>query len=130
MTGGAGADDIICGANNDVLVYNGASESTSTGHDNIHGFDASFDRLDLNVTVAGYDGVAFATVNSFNFNADIAAAFSGGANHAWDVHAVGGDQATHDFLVVDTNGNGHYDAGTDYVFEIAYVNTLNLGDFI
>ncbi|HEX3810007.1 MAG TPA: hypothetical protein VHW02_09950 [Rhizomicrobium sp.] len=61
-----------------------------------------------------------ATINSANFDADLAAAISGhlNANGVCEVIAGGGDENGHAYLVLDINGDASYTNGQDYVFEI------------
>lgn len=130
-----GSDTATGGGGADAFTYFSGTESTSTTHDTITDFNANADTFDLVAFVGGFDGTIDWSVDSADFDNDIGNAFSDGltshANHAWVVHASGGTLAGHDYLVVDTNSDANYDAGTDYVFDITgYTGTLDGSDFI
>jgi Ca2+-binding RTX toxin-like protein len=132
--GGTGADEITGGLGADTFVYNAPGESSSTGHDVIHGLNANTDLFDLDVAVTGFDGVIGLSVTTIGFDVDIALATLGemGANHAIIVEGRPGSAFNgRDFLVVDRDGNGLYAAGADYVIEITgYTGTFSTADFI
>lgn len=143
MTGGAGADLFVLGEGTDTATGGGGADtfrawpvadSTSTTHDTITDFNANADKIDTTTILGGFDGIINWTVNSASLDSDIGNAFSDAitlhGNHAWLVHASGGDLIGHDFLVIDT-GNAHYNGSVDYLFDITgYTGTLDAGDFI
>jgi VCBS repeat-containing protein len=122
LYGGAGKDQLNGGAGGDVFFYRSAAESTSTGYDVITGFDYREDRLDM----PGGGARAFGQAGSGNlstasFDADLAAGLNGilGAGQAALFTASGGTLAGHVFAVVDANGVAGYQAGEDFVIELA-----------
>ena len=129
VTGGAGADDITCGGGTDTLVYAAGSDSTSTGHDTIHGFNADADKFDLTVAVTNVTSDS-GSLSTATFDTDMGNAINDWVG-ATVMTATGGDLSGEVFLVVDMNANNSYDAGTDLVVDITgYSGTIDTGDFI
>ncbi len=135
VTGGGGADRIIAGPGHDTFTYLGVSDSSSTVHDTIVGFDASLDKFDLDVSVTGYDGQVSGAISGRTFDADLANAIGNslGAHHAIVVNATAGGLEGHTYLIVDANGSAAYNAGADYVIDItgaANLASLGTANFI
>ena len=133
LTGGGGGDLLTGGAGGDSFVFSTASQSTSTTRDTITDLDASADKIDLSVAVSAFDGTVNASVSTASFDANLAAAVNSviGANEACLLHANAGDLANHDFLVIDGNGSGNYEAGSDFVIDITnFSGTITVGLFI
>lgn len=140
LAGAGGSDTLAGGDGADIFDYgSGPSDSTGSTYDKILDFDADVNRINLHssVTVTAYDGNFNGTVNSATFDADLAAAvaghFSGSPSgaHALTILVVEGTLWGHTILVVDANGNGAYNSGTDYVMDVTlYRGTLDTGDFI
>jgi Ca2+-binding RTX toxin-like protein len=132
LTGGGGADSLTGGADADSFVLSAASQSSSTTRDTITDLDASADKIDLSVAVSAFDGLVNASVSAASFDANVAAAVNSviGANEACRLHANAGDLANHDFLVIDANGSGDYEAGSDFVIDITnFTGTITAGLF-
>jgi Ca2+-binding RTX toxin-like protein len=134
ITGGLGGDKLNGGGGADRFVYAGAAESSGLGFDTLTGFDHRVDRIDLPGSVGG--GIATVGTGSLSrasFDADLAAATNGALEPGSGVlfRAGAGDFSGRDFLVVDTDGDGSYTAGLDYVFEIvgAAAPIPSSGDF-
>jgi VCBS repeat-containing protein len=136
ITGGGGQDILTGGSGADTFVYNTVSESTSTTHDIVKGFDATTDFFDVSVAVTGVDAtVASGTLRSAHFDADLAAAIGAGqlaADHAVLFTPNAGAFAGHTILVVDVNGTAGYQAGQDLVIDLqnAVNVSLSTGNFI
>ena len=133
LTGGGGGNSLTGGAGGDSFVFSTASQSTSTTRDTITDLDASADKIDLSVAVSAFDGTVNASVSTASFDANLAAAVNSviGANEACLLHANAGDLANHDFLVIDGNGSGNYEAGSDFVIDITnFSGTITVGLFI
>lgn len=124
IKGGGGADLLNGAAGADTFTYGAVSDSTSTGHDNIVGFDALADKINiaaLGITFAGVDAAVTSGTLTANFDATLAAAI--GAAQLDPHHAVlfspsAGGFAGHSFVIVDINGTAGYQAGQDLVIEI------------
>jgi len=119
--GGGGADRLTGGGGADYFTYTEAAQSTGTGFDTLVGFDFGEDRIHF---AGGPKGMS-AAVRSGSFSqasadADLARAMTGlGADRAvWFIPSAG-DMAGRIFLVADGNGVAGYQAGEDYVIEIA-----------
>ena len=128
ITGGGEQDILTGGSGPDTFVYNNVSDSTSTTHDIVKGFDASADFFDVSVAVTGVDAtVASGTLGSAHFDANLAAAIGAGqlaADHAVLFTPTAGAFAGHTILVVDVNGVAGYQAGQDLVIDLQ--NAVNL----
>jgi Ca2+-binding RTX toxin-like protein len=134
ITGGLGSDTIGGGAHNDTFIYGGVAESTGSGYDEIFGFDARHDLLDLDVAVTGIEHMRSGDLSSNAFNHDlhvILGAARLAAGHAVVVEATG-ELAGRVYLVVDANGVAGYQADQDYVLWLDTPNLTHFGlaDFI
>jgi Ca2+-binding RTX toxin-like protein len=121
LRGGLGSDRIEGGEGSDVLDYTAAAESTGTSYDSLVGLDFSSDKINLPITVTGWSGhVTQGSLSSASFDADLAAALDQPlqSSNAILFSASQGDLAGKSFLVVDADGDGNYQAGTDFVFEL------------
>jgi Ca2+-binding RTX toxin-like protein len=129
ILGGMGADTLRGGGGADRFVYFDASESSSAGHDTLLGFNAAEDRIDLPVTVSGFDAaVRSGTLSSASFDGDLAAAVGSlGAGRAMLYSPDAGDLAGTLFLVVDGNGEAGYQAGEDFVFALPGAAITDIG---
>ena len=119
---GLGGGDILSGGGgSDIFAYYDAAHSSGADYDVLADFDPGTDRIDLEVSVTGFDAaVQGGTLSSGNFSADLGAALSGlGAGHAVYYAPDAGDLAGTVFLVVDANGIAGYQEGEDYVFALA-----------
>ncbi|HEY2070553.1 MAG TPA: calcium-binding protein [Rhizomicrobium sp.] len=128
FTGGPGADLITTGKGRDILTYNAVSDSTSTVHDTVSGFDVTKDFFSTPVTVAGVNtAVNAGALSTASFDSDLAAAVGAtelGANHALVFTPNAGTLAGDHFLIIDANGMAGYQAGQDYVIELTNVTNL------
>jgi Ca2+-binding RTX toxin-like protein len=140
FNGGGGADAITSGGGADQFYYTYVSDSTSTTHDTIHGFNAVGDSF---VMVGSMDlpGAIDATVTagkqtSATFDADLSHALGASQLHAHDAVLFTptlGNLAGHTFLVIDENGVAGYQAGQDLVIDITGATNLShlgVGNFI
>ncbi len=122
FTGGAGADHLISTGVHDRFIYDDVSDSTSTVHDTITGFNATADKIDLDVTVTGVDAeVTTGKLSTSTFDANLATAISSAhlaAGHAVLFTPTSGNYSGHTLLIVDANGVAGYQAGQDYVFDV------------
>jgi hypothetical protein len=78
------------------------------------------------------DGIANGSVGTANFDADVAAAVDSllNASHGCRLQADGGTLSGHNFLIINGNDNGSYDAGLDYVIDITgFTGTISAGLF-
>ena len=134
--GGGGADTINLAAGQEIVDYLPVSDSTSTTHDIVTGFDASEDAFHFGSSgsiVSGYFGTLSGTVNAATLDTDLGNISDPGlaANDAWVVNVTGGDLSGHQFLIVDANGDAHYSGGSDYLIDISgYTGTLDAGNFV
>jgi hypothetical protein len=122
LYGGLGADRLEGGPGADTYWYRGVAESTSTGFDTIAGFDAATDRIDLNVEAGGFAAVlTHGALSAGSFDADLTAALNGllGAGQSALFTADSGSFAGRTFAIVDANGQAGYQAGQDFVIELA-----------
>ncbi len=119
FTGGNGGDSLTGGGGADIFAYTSAAQSTGFNFDQLIGFDDNADKIDLPGAVASVAAPASGSLSLMSFNADLAAGVNAalGPNQAIVFTANGGDLAGRIFGVVDANGDGDYQAGTDYVFE-------------
>ena len=129
IDGGDGADTLRGNGGADRFVYHRASESSGAGHDVLLDLNPAEDRIDLPVTVSGFDAAVRAgSLSNASFDGDLAAALAGlGAGRAVLFAPKGGDLAGNVFLVVDGNGQAGYQAGEDYVFALPGANVDTLG---
>jgi Ca2+-binding RTX toxin-like protein len=129
FTGGGGADRIIATGSDEHFIYTDVSDSTSTTHDIITGFNASGDVFDLDVTVTGINAeVTSGALRTSAFDANLASAIGAGqlaAGHAVLFTPTVGNYAGHTILVVDANGVAGYQAGADYVFDLVTPSNLS-----
>jgi hypothetical protein len=129
ILGGDGADTLRGNGGADRYVYHRASESSGAGHDVLLDLNPAEDRIDLPVTVSGFDAAVRAgSLSNASFDGDLAAALAGlGAGRAVLFAPTAGDLAGNVFLVVDGNGQAGYQAGEDFVFALPGANVDNLG---
>jgi hypothetical protein len=116
-----GADILSGGGGRDTFAYYDAAQSSGASYDVLADFNPGVDRIDLEVSVTGFDAaVQGGTLSGASFNADLGAALAGlGAGHAVLYAPDAGDLAGTVFLVVDANGIAGYQEGEDYVFALA-----------
>ena len=121
LRGGLGGDVLAGGAGADLFVYEAAAESSGLGFDLIADFDPAADRLSLPVEVTAFaDAVTEGALSAAAFNQGLAAAAAGlGAGQALLFTPDAGDLAGKAFLIVDANGKAGYQAGEDFVFNLA-----------
>ena len=119
--GGGGADILSGGGGSDTFAYYGTAQSSGADYDVLADFNPGVDRIDLDVSVTGFDAaVQGGSLSGASFSADLGAALSGlGAGHAVLYAPDAGDLAGTVFLVVDANGIAGYQEGEDYVFALA-----------
>jgi serralysin len=136
IRGNGGSDTLSGGGGGDTFVYGAVAESTGTTFDRLLDFDSAVDRLDLNVTVSGWNApVSVGVLNQATFNSDLALMLDGvlDAGEAVLFTANVGDMAGRRFLIVDGNGDGAYTEGQDYVFELgasAVIDTSSTAIFV
>ena len=120
LIGRGGADTMKGGGGADVFRYNAVSDSTGIGFDTLVEFNFQADRIDLPVAVTGWTASLRGALNSATFDADIAAAIDAGLNpHSAVMFSPdSGDFSGRSFAIVDADGDGSYQAGQDYVFEV------------
>ncbi len=124
LHGGLGADRLEGGVGADTFTYLAAAESTGATYDTIVGFDIAADRLDLAGTGADYllnGAVTVGSLSKATFDVNLAGLLDGllTADGAAVVTANKGNLAGQRFLVVDGNDVAGYQAGEDYVFQLA-----------
>jgi Ca2+-binding RTX toxin-like protein len=121
LFGGLGGDTLTGGPGGDTFFYDNVAQSTGPngGYDRLVGFDQGIDRIDLPVAVTGFAAPGSGALNALTFDTDLAAGIDDllGPNQAILFTANGGDMTGRIFGVVDVDGDGNYQAGTDYVFE-------------
>ncbi|HTQ14973.1 MAG TPA: calcium-binding protein [Rhizomicrobium sp.] len=130
LAGGRGADKLNGGAGLDTFAYSDPTASTGLAHDIITAFNGAQDFFDLPTAVTGIDtAVTHGQLRgTTHFDPDLAAAIGAGqlaANHAVLFTADAGNFAGHTYLIIDANGVAGYQAGQDYVIELA--SATNLG---
>jgi Ca2+-binding RTX toxin-like protein len=119
--GGLGADRMEGGSGADIYQYRSAAESTSTGYDQIAGFDWHVDRIDIaGPANRSFSQSAQGSLSTASFDADLAAGMNGvlGANQAALFTANAGTLSGHVFAVIDVNGQAGYQSGQDLVIEL------------
>ncbi|HYD14731.1 MAG TPA: calcium-binding protein [Allosphingosinicella sp.] len=121
LYGLGGADLLSGGGGRDTFAYHDAAQSSGADYDILADFDPTADRIDLEVSVGGFDAaIQGGALSSGSFAADLSAALSGlGAGRAVLYAPDAGDLAGNVFLVVDANGIAGYQEGEDYVFALA-----------
>jgi Ca2+-binding RTX toxin-like protein len=127
LRGGLGADRISGGLGSDTFDYTAVAESTGTSYDTLIGFDFASDKINLPGSVTGWSGhVMQGSLSSGSFDADLAVALSSQleSSNAILFTASQGTFSGRSFLIVDADGDGTYQAGADYVFEL--VNSTGL----
>jgi Ca2+-binding RTX toxin-like protein len=120
LHGGAGRDILNGGFGNDTFRFTSASDSSGINFDTIQVFDTRFDKIDLPGEVTGWTGeVVTGQLSQASFDADLAAAIDGvlEANSGVLFRPDSGDFAGRTFAIIDGNGDGIYEAGTDFVIE-------------
>jgi Ca2+-binding RTX toxin-like protein len=129
IDGGGGADTLRGGGGADTFVYGFAGDSSGANYDTLLGFNAAEDRIDLPVTVSGFDAAVLSgTLSTASFDGDLAAALGSlGAGRALLYSPDAGDLAGTLFLVVDGNGDAGYQAGEDFVFALPGGSITDLG---
>jgi Ca2+-binding RTX toxin-like protein len=120
--GMGGGDALTGGGGSDVFAYSDAGESSGAGYDSLLDFDPGADRIDLPVSVTGFDAaVETGSLSATSFDEDLLAALGPdglGAGRALFFAPDGGDLAGTIFLIVDGNGESGYQAGEDFVFAL------------
>jgi len=134
FNGGGGADILNAGTGTDTFIYGAVSDSTSTSHDSIVGFNALTDQFSLQNLLQNPNAidptVTSGALTSANFDANLAHVLGASQLHAGDAVLFtpnAGNQAGHTFLVIDENGTAGYQAGQDLVIELT--NATNLSQF-
>ncbi len=134
--GRGGHDAITLGGGADSVAYSAVAESTGTGYDTVTGFDFSAnDKFDMPAAVGAVDTkIGSGFLDAPTFDANLATATSGklAIGHAVIFTPDSGNLAGHTFLVIDANGSAGYQAGADYVIELAgavHVNNADGTDF-
>lgn len=132
LTGGDKGDTFtLANGGSDTIEYTDASQSTSVNYDTLADFNASSDHIDTPHAVSVVGSTSH-SISTATFDSDIGAACGGDslAGYGGILIAASGDFAGHTFLVVDTNGDAAYTAGTDYVFDVTgYSGSLTAGTF-
>jgi hypothetical protein len=133
FTGALGADTLTGGGGADTFNYAAGNNSNTSALDTITDFTAGTDKFHTNFTTT-FQGEFTSAAATGTLDGDIAAAFAangGGAHSGFVFDFNGADFNGHSYLVVDSNGNAAYDAGTDLVVEITgHTGTVTSGDFI
>jgi Ca2+-binding RTX toxin-like protein len=121
LHGSLGADYLKGGGGADTYFYRFATESTGPNFDRIDGFVFGTDKLDMPGTHDSYGQVSGGTLSTASFDADLAAAMAGQLDPSEAIFFTpnAGDQAGKLFLIVDQNGTAGYQAGQDFVIELA-----------
>jgi Ca2+-binding RTX toxin-like protein len=136
LRGSRGEDTLDGGSGADTYVYGAAVESTGADHDTIVNMALDgVDKFDFGFTPTSFGTVLTGKLDTATFNADLATAVDARL-------AVGGavifDPSSGDlnvdklaYLVIDVNGDGAYQSGTDYVIELLNrTGVLTADDFI
>jgi len=126
--GDGGADMLSGGAGSDTFAYYGVSQSSGGSYDVLADFNAAVDKIDLDVTVNGFDAaIQGGALSAGSFSQDMGVALAGlGAGHAAFYAPDSGDLAGNIFLIVDANGIAGYQEGEDYVFALAGTTLADL----
>ncbi len=135
FNGGGGADVMTWGGGGDQFYYSNVSDSTSTSHDTIHGFDALGDYFVMVGSMAlpnAIDAtVSTGKLTSGAFDTGLSQAVGVAQLHPHDAvlfTPTQGNLMGHTFLVIDENGVAGYQAGQDLVIDITgATNLLHLG---
>ena len=138
LTGGLGADHMNGGLGADTFHYASAQELTSTGYDEITGFNTLSDRLDLWFKVTGMNHhITGGYLSSATFDTNLERAIGPAqlsAHHAVLFTPHSGTFSGDTFLVVDANGVAGYQPGHDLVIEMVGAASLyanfSTADFI
>jgi Ca2+-binding RTX toxin-like protein len=138
ITGRGDGDSLSGGKGADTFVYAAVSDSTSIDFDTIAAVNFSEDKFDVAFAVTGIDSrVTTGTLSDTSqatFDANIAAAINAflGAQHAILFEPDAGTLAGDAFMIVDANGTGSYESGSDLVIDVTGEtgNVLDTGDFI
>lgn len=128
---GLGGGDVLSGGGgSDTFVYYDAAHSSGADYDMLADFNPTADRIDLEVSVTGFDAaIQGGALSTGSFDADLGTALSGlGAGHAVLYAPDAGDLAGNLFLIVDANGIAGYQEGEDYVFAIGGATLADLQD--
>jgi Ca2+-binding RTX toxin-like protein len=134
ITGGGGADLLVAGSSYDTFIYNAVSDSTSTTHDTISGFNTAPDKIQLlnGLTAPTVINTAVTTGNLSVANFDRALAHDIGAAQLSAHGAVlftasTGAYAGDTFLIIDENGVAGYQASQDLVILLTHgINLASL----
>jgi hypothetical protein len=128
LYGLGGGDTLSGGGGRDTFAYYDAAQSSGPAYDILADFNPTADRIDLEVSVTGFDAaVQGGTLSTASFSADLGAALAGlGAGHAMFYAPDAGDLAGNVFLVVDANGIAGYQEGEDYVFALPATTLADL----
>jgi len=129
LFGAGGKDSLAGGGGSDIFIYHAAAESTGIGFDILTDF-GSGDRIDLPTPVSGFaQSVASGQLSNASFDSDLASAVDGAleANQAILFRPSSGDHAGRTFLIVDSDGDGAYSEGADYVFELGDAVIIDTG---
>jgi Ca2+-binding RTX toxin-like protein len=135
FNGGGGADVMTSGGGADQFYYTYVSDSTSTNHDTIHGFNAVGDSFVMVGSMALPNAIDAAVttgkLTSAAFDTNLSQAVGASQLHPHDAVLFTptlGNLAGHTFLVIDENGVAGYQAGQDLVVDITgATNLLHLG---
>jgi Ca2+-binding RTX toxin-like protein len=136
LRGGAGEDTLIGGSGVDTFVFGAVSDSTGVNRDVIQSMNLMNEKFDFaNIPVSLGVTVTVGTLNEASFDTDLQAAIGAGQMGAlqavlFDPSAGTANIAGSLYLVVDVNGVAGYQAGQDYVVQLAgSTGTLTLDDF-
>jgi hypothetical protein len=128
MFGANGADRMDGGVGADTYAYGTVFESTGPDCDTLLTFNANADFIGLEIAVTGVDAqITTGTLTNANFDDDLEAAVNSGnleAAHAVIFIPSSGAHAGDKFLIIDANGGAGYQAGLDFVMEIAAGSNL------
>jgi Ca2+-binding RTX toxin-like protein len=131
ISGSGGVDILYGGAGADTFRYALVSHSTAAVRDVLADFNGRKDGFLLTVAITGVDPrIVGGNVSTASFDADLAAAVDAGlgASHAIVLRIDAGDLAGTKLLVVDNNGSGAYEAGSDLVMDVTSARGLHALD--